>query len=270
MPFKVLIFTLIALLLTACSGGAADPPATLANLDAALAATALARTPTAAPPTFTPESTEPPATEPPTDTPAPPATNTPPPTLTPTFQVLRGLVIPERVNCRYGPGAVYLYKYGLLAGTPMEIIGRREDAAWVLIQAVGGNNPCWVNAELLDFDGDLMTVAPVDVHVVLAWSPFYDALTGVSAARDGDTVTVFWNLLQLRAGDDSGQTPYVVEAWVCQAGEIIFEAIGSWTFAADVTDERSCDEASYVRVFAAEKHGYTKWVVVPWPPHPEP
>ena len=249
------------IMLAACSPAASEPPATMQGIEAALAATDLARQPTTTP--------LPAPTALPSATPSVPPTFTPLPTLTPTYQVLRGVVIPDRVNCRYGPGAVYLYKYGLSAGNRLEIIGRLEDASWVLVQAIGGNNPCWVNAELFDIQGDLLTVAPMDVHVVMAWSPYYSALTGVSATRNGDTVTVFWNPLVLRAGDDSEQTPYVVEAWVCQDGEIVFQPVGSWTTAANVTDEAGCAEESYMRVFAAEKHGYTQWIAIAVPPHPE-
>jgi hypothetical protein len=240
------------------------------GIEVALQATVLARTPTRLPPTETPIRPTSSHTAQPSATSTPIPTNTPLPSLTPTYSVLRGYVVPAQVSCRYGPGAVYLYKYGLVGGSRLEIIGRLPDASWILIQAIGGDNPCWVNAELFDIEGDVISVAPVDVHVVMAWSPYYSALTGVSASRTEDTVTVFWDLLILRAGDDSGQIPYVVEAWTCVNGQIEFNAIGSWTFAAEIQDEKGCAEPSYARVFAAEKHGYTQWVVVPIPPHPTP
>ncbi len=121
----------------------------------------------------------------------------------------------------------------------------------------------------MTIEGDVTSLEPKDPHIVLPWSPYYDHLTGVSAVRNGDEVTVFWNPLYLRAGDDSLQTPYVVEAWVCQNGEFVFSPVGAYTSAAKVTDERGCDEQSHARVFAAEKHGYTQWVNIPWPPHQE-
>lgn len=217
------------------------------------------------PPTETPTPL-PTATEPPTATPT--ITETPTPAVTPTWAVLRAAVIPEKLSCRFGPGPDYLFKYGLLATARMDVIGRTEDGAWVLILSRGDRltNACWANASLLEIDGDVLAVEPVDIHIRLAWSPYYPALTGVSASRTGDIVTVSWHPLVLRAGDDSGQTPYIVEAWVCIDGEIRFTPVGSYSTIAEVRDEAGCAEPSYVRVLAAEKHGYTRWVQVQWPP----
>ncbi len=246
---------------------------------------------TPTPPTFTPPADTPTYTNTATHTPSPTFTFTPSPTFTftptfthtatftptatatetpvPTYVELRGKVTIERMVCHFGPGAPYLYKYSVFQDTVLEIIGRMERGSYILVQAVGGNNPCWVNSEYMEIRGDINTVKPVDPHVVLAWSPYYDALTGVSAEREGDIVTVFWNPLILRAGDDSEQTPYIVEAWVCIDGEITFTPIGSYSTAAEVRDEAGCVEDSYARVFAAEKHGYTQWRVIDWPQHPE-
>lgn len=183
----------------------------------------------------------------------------------PTYMVLRGKVIAEQLACRFGPGAMYLFKYSVFRDTVLEIIGRMELSTWILIQAVGGSNPCWVNGDHIEVRGDIRTVAPTDPHKVLAWSPYYEALTGVSAQRNGDVVTVFWNQLVLRAGDSAEQVPYVVEAWVCRDGEITFAPVGAYVLAADVIDEPGCDQPSYARVMGAEKHGYTQLRVVPWP-----
>jgi hypothetical protein len=177
---------------------------------------------------------------------------------------LRG-TIREQANCRYGPGAAYLYKYGVYAGYYMDIIGRNETGSWVVVQAIGGHNPCWVKASLIDIKGDVMTTAPTSLP--LPESPYYGPLSGVWADRSGDTVIITWNPLSLRAGDDSLQYPYLVEAWVCVSGQITFEPIGSWETIVNVKDETGCSEASHARVYGVEKHGYTAWVTIPWPPH---
>lgn len=207
----------------------------------------------------------------PTDTTAPTETLTP--TSIPTYTVLRGKVLAEQLACRFGPGAMYLFKYSVFKDTVLEIIGRMERSSWILVQAVRGSNACWVNGDYIEIRGDIDSVAPTDPHQVLAWSPYYDALTGVSAQRSGDVVTVFWNQLVLRDGDSAEQVPYVVEAWVCRDGEIVFAPVGAYSLAAEVIDEPGCDQPSYVRVLGAEKHGYTQWRVVPWPqvnPAPSP
>lgn len=218
------------------------------------------------------------STQTPSLTPTPFPTNTPTATatetftltasITPTYAIFRGKVIPERANCRYGPGAAYLYKYGLVGGSNLEIIGRDETGTWVLIQAIGGDNPCWVKAEMMELKGDILTLEPLDVQVIQAWSPYYGPLTNVSAQRDEEDpskVTVFWSPLVLRAGDDAEQVPYVIEAWICEAGEIVFKPIAVYEAVALVIDEPGCEEPSHARVLGAEKHGYTAPAEIPWP-----
>jgi hypothetical protein len=158
---------------------------------------------------------------------------------------------------------MYLYKFGVYPGYVMDIIGRTEVGDWVVVQAIGGTNPCWVKASLIDIRGDVMTVPPT--YLELPRSPYYYPPTGVEATRDGTTVTVSWYAIKLRAGDDSLQTPYVVEAWVCVDGQIVFTPVGSWGTQAEVTDEPGCSEPSHAQLLAAEKHGYTAPVEIPWP-----
>ena len=180
----------------------------------------------------------------------------------PTYAILRGTVL-EQANCRYGPGAPYLYKYGLYSGNNLEIIGRNELGTWIVIQAIGGSNPCWVKASLLKFEGDVVSLAPASLP--LPQSPYYGPVSGVSAVRNGDYVTISWNPIHLKAGDDSLQYPYLIEAWLCQDGQLLFSPIGSWETIVTVLDESGCSEASHARVYGVEKHGYTAWVEAPWP-----
>jgi hypothetical protein len=181
----------------------------------------------------------------------------------PTYVILRGKVL-VRSNCRYGPGAPYLYKYGLLPETRMNIIGRNDLGTWLLIQAAGGNNPCWIKASLMEFEGDVMAVAPT--YIPLPQSPYYGPPTGVTTVRHGSEVTVSWIGIQLRPGDDSEQFPYLIEAWVCSQGRLAFTPVGANTTAVKITDEPGCSEPSHGRLYGVEKHGYTRWVEIPWPP----
>ena len=200
----------------------------------------------------------------PTNTPSLVPTQTSAPTATPTYAILRATVL-EQANCRYGPGAPYLYKYGLFEGFNIEVIGRNDPGTWVVIQAIGGTNPCWVKASLLDIHGEVMSLAPASLP--LPESPYYGPLTGVSAVRKGNSVIISWDPLNLRAGDDSLQYPYLIEAWLCQVGKLTFTPTGSWETIVTVQDETGCSEVSHARVYGVEKHGYTAWVTVPWPVH---
>ncbi len=199
-----------------------------------------------------------------TDTPQPTPTTSGTPTLTPTYAILRGEVL-QRSNCRYGPGWMYLYKYGLVVGSNLEVFGRNDLGTWILVRAIGGDNPCWVKASLLEVKGDVMAVQPT--YIPLPQSPYYGPPTGVAAVRAGDEVTVSWNPISFRAGDEHASPPYLLEAWTCIDGELIFTPVGSYTTAATVVDEPGCAEASHGRVYGVEKHGYTRWVEVPWPEH---
>ncbi len=194
----------------------------------------------------------------------PTGTSTATPTLTPipTYVILRGEVL-VRANCRYGPGAPYLYKYGLVPGSNLEVIGRTDLGTWILVQAIGGNNPCWVKASLMEVKGDVMNVAPT--YIPLPQSPYYAPLRGVYARRDGNEVTIFWSAVALRAGDETAEAPYLIEAWLCTDGQLVFTPIGSYLTAVKVVDEPGCSEPSHGRVFLAEKHGYTQPVEIPWP-----
>jgi hypothetical protein len=198
----------------------------------------------------------------PTRTATPAPTDVPTATPVPTYVILRGEVL-VRSNCRYGPGAPYLYKYGLVPGSNLEVIGRTDLGTWILVRAIGGNNPCWVKASLMDVKGDVMNVEPT--YMPLPPSPYYGPPSGVSAQRQGNEVHVSWNPINLHAGDDQAAASYIVEAWVCQAGQLIFTPVGSYYPSATVLDEPGCTQPSHARLLGAEKHGYTRAVEIPWP-----
>jgi hypothetical protein len=149
----------------------------------------------------------------------------------------------------------------------MEILRRIDPGNYIEVEAIRGNNPCWVRADYMKIDGDINNLQPVnpeDLH--MPPSPYYGPLTGVQAKRNGNEVTVTWNPLILKAGDSSLQTPYIVEAFVCQYGKLAFIPAGSEQTSVKITDEPGCPFTSRARVIAAEKHGYTRPVTVPWPP----
>jgi hypothetical protein len=192
-------------------------------------------------------------------------TPTPSATPVPTYQVLRGTVT-EHVGCYYGPSKAYLYKYGVLVGNRLDIIGYIEDTNYIEVQAIGGHNPCWMDLKWMDVKGDIDTAQPVDpLTIQLPMSPYYSALNWVKAERSGDEVTVTWDSLELRAGDDSEQEPYLLETWVCRAGKLTFVPIGAYDTTASVADESGCTEPSFGRVYGVEKHGYTRYLEIDWP-----
>jgi hypothetical protein len=201
------------------------------------------------------------ATETPTETP------TPTPTAAPTYVKLRGKVIIEQAVCHYGPGAPYLYKYGVYKDSNLELLRRVEWSNYIEVQAIGGNNPCWVREDYFEIKGNILDLQPVRAEdVPLPMTPYYrNTLTGVSARRSGSEVTVSWDSFVLRAGDDSEQYPYLVESWVCQNGQMVFNPVGSYQTSVVIVDEPGCAEPSHGRAYAVEKHGYTRPVEIAWP-----
>ncbi len=52
-------------------------------------------------------------------------------------KVVSGIVNQEHVSCFYGPSKAYLYKYGLLKGNRLDIIGYIADTGYIEVQAIG-------------------------------------------------------------------------------------------------------------------------------------
>jgi len=265
---RIYLLILLCLALSACSSGVVQTSVVIpvdttpqpVQMDTPSATPTSTATITARPPTETP-------TLPPTSTFTPTPTQTFTPTPVPTYVRLRGKVIIDQAVCHYGPGAPYLYKYGVYKGSNLEILRRVALGNYIEVQAIGGNNPCWVRADYMEIDGDLMDLEPVNAEdVKLPFTPYYsNTITGVSAQRSGNEVTISWHPFVLRPGDDSEQVPYLIESWVCQNGQYIFNPVGAWQTSITIVDEPGCDQPSHARIYATEKHGYTRWVNIPWP-----
>ena len=220
------------------------------------------------PETFTP--ILPPPTE--TLTPAPTATLPPLPTETatpiPTVESLKASVGADKIICRYGPGANYLYLIAFNPSTPLRLIGRAPGNPWVLVE--NEVQDCWVNSDLITLkeEGDLSalpSVYPDGFKLIV--SPYYGPTTVLSAERAGSEVTITWMEIIVSPGkyEDDNMFPYLVETWTCHNSEMVFETIGSRVPFITVTDEPGCSEPSHGRVYIQEKHGYAGPAEIPWP-----
>jgi hypothetical protein len=170
------------------------------------------------------------------------------------------------LSCRYGPGVEYLYLYALNQGANIKLIGRTDANNWVWVD---GANKCWVNASYLQITGDPKTLPIVYPGTAkLPVSPYYPAPAWASAVRKGSSVTVEMAPVPVSAGDyeDAEMHQYILEVWRCEAGQIIFETLGSNTPSITVPkDEAGCSIPSRGRVFVQEKHGFAGPVEPPWP-----
>ena len=181
---------------------------------------------------------------------------------------LKAKVTADLLSCRYGPGAEYLYLYGLRKTANIELIGRTDGNNWLMVK---GKNLCWVNAKFLDIAGDPKTLKVMypDGYKIPV-SPYYSAPIVLSAVRDlknSSMVTVKWTDIALRAGDeeDSNMLIYIIEIWRCESGQMIFDPLASNYPEVTFVDEPGCDVPSHGRVFFQEKHGFAGPAEIPWP-----
>jgi hypothetical protein len=164
---------------------------------------------------------------------------------------------------------MYLYLYGLLEGANQDVLGRTDTGKWLLTMSRGDNKRCWVKADLMQLNGDVMSLAvvyPEPYHIPPS-NQGYQPPWDVVAVRKGDQVVISWKSEAMRPGDqeDENMVIYVVEVWTCQGGQVTFTPIGTSFAMVTVTDEPGCSEPSHGRVFFQEKHGYTGPTEIRWP-----
>jgi hypothetical protein len=182
---------------------------------------------------------------------------------------LQAKVTADRLSCRYGPGPEYLYLFAFRGGTPIELIGRvdAENWNWVLVE---NQVPCWVSANFIEVQGDILSLPIVYPDVAkLPITPYYPPSEVTSARRNPLTheVTVSWVDVPVSLGDyedDSMQT-YIIEVWRCEAGQVIFDPLATRSPYISFVDEPGCTEPSHGRVWVQEKHGYAGPAEIPWP-----
>ena len=195
----------------------------------------------------------------PTITSTPTVTLTPSITPSPTYS-LPTLMVKMQANCRYGPAKAYLYAWGMYAGDTATVWGRNASGTWLWIQPDKIKYQCWISTSVVEVTGDIFSVYVAPVR--LPQSVLYGPPTGVTAVRNGDSVTVSWNRVDMTVDDDRG---YMIEANICQGGNLIWTAVASNDTTYTFTDETTCSEPSNGLLYTVEKHGYTDPVSIPWP-----
>jgi hypothetical protein len=198
-------------------------------------------------------------TQTPTKSPTPTITLTPSITPSPTYS-LPTLVVKMQSNCRYGPGTAYLYAWGMYAGDTATVWGRNASGTWLWIQPDNISYQCWIAASLVDVTGDIFSVYVAPVR--LPHSTLYGPPAGVTAVRNGSSVIVSWKPVNMTEDDDRG---YMIEANICQGGNLIWLAVATMDTSYTFNDETSCSSASNGLLYTVEKHGYSDPVPIPWP-----
>jgi hypothetical protein len=211
-----------------------------------------------------------------TVTPVTPTVTSTPPTTTPTPQPPAVTVL-VHTECLFGPDPAYIGMYEILADAKQVGIGRNQDTSWMLLQGPDHKNPCWVKTATLKALNGSFTDAPVSLPPVLTpYTTLYPPPPAASASRQGNTVTIFWRPVAMTEADYNG---YLIEAWVCQGGQLVFVPKpfvtafnkNSSMMALSFTDEPGCSKPSSARIYTVMTNAYSKPLnVLPWPPIPTP
>jgi len=165
-----------------------------------------------------------------------------------------------QANCRYGPGIVYLYSHGLYQGDHGEVNGRNYSGTWLWIKPDNLDRHCWVAASVVEVQGDIRTVV---VHrSQLPHSSFYGPPGNLRASRDGDHVIVAWDPVWMTDDDYRG---YLIEATICQNGNLVPVAVHTDHPSYEFSDELNCSGESGGRLYTVDKHGYSDPATIPWP-----
>jgi len=190
---------------------------------------------------------------------------------------LTGVVQAEQVSCRYGPGQPYLYKWGLISGNKVQVLGRADTGFGIWVYVQFGDLLCWINANsrFVELSGDVSSLEPYypkKAPLLLFNHPKFPPPKDVKAVRRGDQVSISWTGYKLAPGDREGpdRPVYLVEAWTCQAGQIVFTPIGAFEEGVSIKDEAGCSEPSHGQVFVAHVDGYVGPVAILWPAYPTP
>jgi hypothetical protein len=172
--------------------------------------------------------------------------------------------------CLYGPDPVYLSRYDILANSVQWVIGRNQDGTWVLVSGTDHKNPCWVKTGIVKVTNGSLNKVPLTETVLSPYSTLYTPPQAVSTYRASQDVTIFWQPIPMTEADYHG---YLIEAWVCQAGKLVFTPLiyetsfdqNSSMLAIKVTDQTGCLEPSSARIYTVDNQGYSTWKQVPWP-----
>jgi hypothetical protein len=256
--FPVVIVLLI--ILSACG---ASPEEQAALTATSLTATAAAWTDTPTPTlTFTPTET---LTLTPTATFTPTITPTSTVTPTPTF-AFPVVTVNKQARCRYGPSTAYLHAADLYAGDTGTARQRYVYSTWLYVKFDKLDYFCWVAPSVVDVVGDVSTLTYKELNLQSIGSDHYGPPQNVSATRDGNKVTITWDQVVMTTDDDRG---YLLELFVCQDTIYLWWTDSypdQFTTSYTVRDEAGCAQPSSGKLYTVEKHGFSKPVIIAWPP----
>ena len=199
-----------------------------------------------------------------TKTISPTLTSTITPTATSEFPVVEVNV--QAAHCRYGPTKAFLHAADLYEGDKGFVHGRFQFSNWLYVKWDKLAYMCWVSPYVVDVLGETDQIGYANIGLERIPSTLYHPPQNVRASREGELVSIFWDRVSMTEDDDRG---YLIETFVCQEGAYIWWTAridSQFTTTYSVYDEAGCAFPSSGKIYAAEKHGYTEPVIIPWPP----
>jgi hypothetical protein len=195
---------------------------------------------------------------------SPTATATPSPTATATF-AFPSVTVNKQAHCRYGPSAAYLHAADLYPGDVGTVRGRYIYSNWLYIKLDKLNYFCWAAPSVVDVVGDVSTVAYKELNLQSIGSNQYGPPNNVTAVREGNSVTISWDKVEMTKDKDRG---YLLELFVCQDTIYLW-----WTdsypdqdsTSYTVKDEAGCAQPSSGKLYTVEKHGFSEPAIITWP-----
>lgn len=191
----------------------------------------------------------------PSDTPT--ITKTPLDTLAPTSPPPE-ITADVNLNCRLGPNENYLYAWGVSEGDLAALGGRNYESTWFWVKPHDLDWHCWVVASGTTPNVDLSEV-PV-VYPPLPTNPSVAPPSGVSAARNGSSVTISWAPAQ-----PAVDLAYLIEARICSNGFPIDVVVVTTSTSYTLNDSTNCSSNSYGTLRVQNKLGYSNAASIGWP-----
>ena len=109
--------------------------------------------------------------------------STPPPTLTSTPTVPVASPKDVAVNCRFGPGTVWVALSALNVGQSAQIAGKNSDGSWwYIVDPFNSGRHCWVSMSVTNASGNLASIPVVEAPKA--------SVTNVSVKVEPSTVSI--------------------------------------------------------------------------------
>jgi hypothetical protein len=113
--------------------------------------------------------------------------------------------------------------------------------------------------------GDVKTLQFKELNLGSIGSNMYGPPQNVTAARNGDEVTINWSQVTMTQDDDRG---YLLELFVCQNTVYLWWTDAypdQFTTSYTVKDQAGCAQPSSGLLYTVEKHGFSQPAIIPWP-----